>query len=262
MKKLLVVLVIGSLAVLAGCFQIEQSMKLERDLSGSAGFTLGIDFEPMVLIMLQFQREMEGKEGPPTQEEIANAKREFAEKMTAEEGVEDVEADRQRVRESLPKGVTLRDMSVDRQEMKLVMNFVFDFDHVSKLSQITLPQKDGAGPESEMLVDRPFADLQVVDEGDTILITSKPSNPTEAVADQTQEAGAPESPELEEMMKKAFEDLRVAWEIDAPFDVVEHNATRVEGTKLIWEYDVAALETMENEGSDAQTLQLRVRYRK
>ena len=52
--------------------------------------------------------------------------------------------------------------------------------------------------------------------------------------------------------------LRVAFRIDAPFEVVEHNATAVEGGTLIWEYDSEALTTAAAQAPQ----QIRVRYRK
>ena len=54
MKKTIAVL---SMLLLAGCFQIEQSIDLNKDLSGTADFHLGVDLEPMVVVMAQFGRE-------------------------------------------------------------------------------------------------------------------------------------------------------------------------------------------------------------
>jgi uncharacterized integral membrane protein len=44
-------LIVGILAALVvlfgtGCFEVEQSIELKRDLSGTANFKLGIDMEP------------------------------------------------------------------------------------------------------------------------------------------------------------------------------------------------------------------------
>ena len=51
-----------ALVVSTGCFDIEQSLTLNKDLSGKAGFKMGVDMEPMVLFMAQMARGMEGKE--------------------------------------------------------------------------------------------------------------------------------------------------------------------------------------------------------
>src|SRR5690348_1754914 len=75
MKKQSVALSI--LLLLCGCFQIDNAINLKSDMSGTADFHLGIDMEPMVVIMAQVGRSMEGKTGPVPPEEIAKAKADF-----------------------------------------------------------------------------------------------------------------------------------------------------------------------------------------
>src|SRR5687768_14126444 len=101
MKKTLAVL---SMLLLAGCFEIEQSIDLQKDLSGTADFHLGVDLEPMIVVMAQFAREMEGKTGPVTAAELAKAKAEF--KKSSKKS-EDKEPTREEIEESLPEGVKL-----------------------------------------------------------------------------------------------------------------------------------------------------------
>jgi hypothetical protein len=60
-----------------GCFEVEQSIELKRDLSGTANFKLGVDMEPMVMIMAKVQKEMSGDKSPLTKAEIAKAKADF-----------------------------------------------------------------------------------------------------------------------------------------------------------------------------------------
>ena len=60
-------------AFATGCFDIEESIDLKKDMSGTANLRLGVDMEPMITIMAMVQRGMEGKKGPPTKEEIAEA---------------------------------------------------------------------------------------------------------------------------------------------------------------------------------------------
>src|SRR5205823_879677 len=60
-----------------GCFEVEQSIELKRDLSGTANFKLGIDMEPMITIMAKVQKEMGGDKSPLTKAEIAAAKADF-----------------------------------------------------------------------------------------------------------------------------------------------------------------------------------------
>ncbi|HUO83983.1 MAG TPA: hypothetical protein VM534_02620 [Thermoanaerobaculia bacterium] len=243
------------------CFEIEQALDLNRDLSGEAEFSIGIDFEPMVLIMLQMQREMEGKEGPPSAEEIAAARQEFLEDPTRTEQEEILPvAEREEMESSFPAGVRLLDARVRQSEMKVATSFRFSFDHISKLSQIELPEKADASPESKTLIKQPFAGLEFEEEGDVLSIRSQPADPTAAVEEETADAPAEGMEELGEMMKKAFEGMRVVYRIRTPFEPSEHNATRREGDLLIWEYDFAALEKLGKE--QASDLGVSARYRR
>jgi hypothetical protein len=51
----------------------------------------------------------------------------------------------------------------------------------------------------------------------------------------------------------------VAFRISAPFEVIEHNAHRKDGTALVWEYDLNSLQKMSPEQMKNG---VRVRYRK
>jgi hypothetical protein len=249
--------------LLAGCFDIEQTLTLQKDMSGKAGFTMKVDMEPMVGFMTRMKREMEGKTGEPTAAELEQARKEFlASKKT--ETVTDFEKDKKELQNKLPPGVKLLDSSFKEDGLKLAANFLFGFDHVSKLSQIEFPKKQegegqqggpGAGPGNP--VESPFAGLQVVDEGDTILVTSPTENP---VAEQKEQAAEMElDPDAKKQMEEMFKGLRVAFKITAPFAVVEHNAHRKEGDTLVWEYDLKSLEKMKPEDMKQG---VRVRYRK
>lgn len=253
---------LGALGLLtAGCFDIEQSLSLEKDMSGKAGFTMKVDMEPMVVFMTRLQREMAGKTGEPTKEELDAARKEMMASKKSEP-VADFEKDRKELQSKLPKGITLLDSSFKDEGLKIAANFLFGFDNVSKLNQIQFPKKEEEGqpagpPGSENPVESPFDGLQVVDEGKTILITSPTENP---IADQKEQAADMDlSPEARKQMEEMFKGLRVAFKISAPFEVVEHNAHRKEGNTLVWEYDLKSLEKMKPE----QLAQgVRVRYRK
>src|SRR6185436_9923176 len=87
-------IVLGLSAFLVtGCFDIEQTLTLERNLSGKAGFSMKVDMEPMVFFMTQMKREMDGKKGPPTAAEIAEAKKDFL-KNGKKETTGDFESDK------------------------------------------------------------------------------------------------------------------------------------------------------------------------
>lgn len=235
---------------LAGCFEIEQSLDLKKDLSGTAGFRIGIDFEPMVTIMTVIKREMEGKEGPPTAEELAEARKEFLEQSSGEEetGTPSPE-ERAAIDASLPDGVRVGDMSVERMGLGIRTGFVFLFDQLSKLSELELPSKEGEGPDQKTVIKKPFEGLAVVDDGKTILITAALQDPRDSVEDEAKQGPGEIDPETEAMMRDAFKGLKISYRINAPFDVIETNATRRDGTTLFWEYDLAALEKLEKSGA-------------
>ncbi len=245
--------------LLVGCFDIEQSIVLNKDLSGKAGFRMGIDFEPMVLIMLQMQRSMEGKKGAPTADEIAKAKKDFLDQQKKEG--DKPEVDRKAIEAGLPPGITLIDQTMKQDGMKVLTNVVFGFSDPSKLALINMPKKEGEQPNDKSVINKPFDGLEIKDEGKTILITSKPANPVTGVGEGVKKAGGGEdNKEMEAMVKDAMKGLRVAVRIEAPFKVVESNATRKDGNALLWEYTLDSFEKMQKEG--AKDIQVRVRYRK
>jgi hypothetical protein len=242
----------------AGCFDVEQAMTLQKDLSGKAAFSMTVNMEPMVLFMVRMQREMAGQKGEPTPAEIDMARKEFLASRKTEE-TKDPEKEKAELVKSLPPGVKLLDSSMKEDGLKIAANFVFGFDHISKLSQIHFPKKDSeqAQPGAKNPFDEPFAGLKVTDEGKTLLLTTEAVNP--AAEQKSQTAGMDLSPEMKKQMEDAFKGLRVAFKIDAPFEVLESNATRKEGRTLIWEYDLKSLEKMTPEQA-AQGV--RVRFKK
>lgn len=244
------------LPAVSACFDVEQAMKLQKDLSGEVGFSMTVDMEPMVLFMLRMQREMNDQKGEPTPAEIAKAKKEFLAsgqtKTTTNMG------EQAEMEKGLPPGVKLLSSSVKEDGLRIIARFNFGFDHVSKLAQIQMSTKKGeAEPGAKNPFDRPFPGLQVKDEGSTLLLTMEATNPAQQQKAQTAEMKL--SPDSVKQMEEAFKGLRVAVRIDAPFQVVDSNATRKEGQALLWEYDLKSLEKMTPE----QLAQgVRVRFKK
>lgn len=254
MKKLMALSLAAGLMAVIGCFDVEQSMTLQKDLSGKAAFSMTVNMEPMVLFMTRMQREMEGKKGDPTPAEIEKAKKDFiASKKTKEDPAEQ----KAEVEKNLPPGIKLLESSVKDEGLKMSVRLVFGFDHISKLANIQLSKKDGEQPGAKNPFDQPFSGLQVKDEGKTLLLTTEAINPAAEQKEQT--AGMDLTPEMKKQMEDAFKGLRVAFKIDAPFEVLESNATRKEGKTLIWEYDLKTMEKMTHE----QLAQgVRVRFKK
>jgi hypothetical protein len=247
-----------SVVLLTGCFEIEQSLDLKKDLSGTADFHLGVDLEPMVVVMAQFAKEMEGKSGPLTNEELAKARVDF--KKSAKKSSTSGEPSREEIAKSMPEGVTLLNFATKEREFGMETDFKFAFEKLSQLVGVKLPSKEGGDATQKSVIDTPFEGLEYSEKGNTFTIRTKPQNPTESVKEQ-----AADAPKLdaatEKLVRDAFGKLRVAYRITAPFEIVSHNATRREGHTLVWEYDLATFEKMEKSGK-LDDAQLRVTYRK
>src|SRR3954468_6617501 len=235
------ILVASLFAVFAtGCFEVEQSIELKRDLSGTANFKLGVDMEPMVIIMAKIQKEMGGDKSPLTKAEIAAAKADFK-KNEKKSSTTEKEDPRKQAEGGLPPGVKLLDVAVQEKEFGVTTNMKFAFDKLSSLVGIKLnTKKEGeaaADPTKKSVLDSPFQGLEIAETATTITIHTKPQNPADKVKAEAGEQGAKLDPEAEKMMNDAFKNMRIAWKITAPFEVVSSNATRKEGNTLIWEYD-------------------------
>ena len=247
-----------------GCFEVEQSIELQRDLSGTANFKLGIDMEPMVIIMAKIQKEMGGDKSPLTAAEIAAAKADF--KKGEQKSTREAADARKDAESGLPPGVKLLGVTVDDKEFGVTTNMKFAFDKLSSLTGVKLgTKKEGEAPPDPTknpILDSPFQGLEISETAKTISIRTKPQNPAAKVKAKASEQGPKLDPDTEKMMNDAFKNLRVAWKITAPFEVVSSNATRKEGNTLIWEYDFQKLQKLAASEKALDDLAVRVTYRK
>ena len=257
MKRALAVLSILSVMLLTGCFEIEQSIDLKKDLSGTADFHLGVDLEPMVVVMAQFGKEMEGKKGPLTKAELEKAKADFRKSMTSKPSEP---PSKKELEKDLPPGVKVLDVKVAEKDFSVATDIKFGFEKLQSLVGVKLPSKEGGDPTQKSIIDTPFEGLEVIEKGRDLTIQTKPQNPTESVKEQ-----AGDAPKLdaatEKLIKDAFGKMRVVYRISAPFEVVSHNATRKEGDTLIWEYDMKRFEEMEK-AKKLDDFAVRVTYRR
>lgn len=239
----------GALALglpfVSGCFDVEQALKLNKDLSGEVGFSMRMNMEPIALIMLGMQREMSGQKGDPTAAEIeqttkgrTRTTRRFPPRALIEK--------------NLPPGVKLLDTSISEEGMGMSGRFSLAFDNVSKLSQIRVPAQAGVLLQDKTPLEHPFP-FEIKDEGSTLLLTMETINP---VADQKAETGDMKLPPA--LRQAAFSGLRLAFRLETPLAVVDHNATRTAGQTLYWEYDMNALEKMTPE-QRAQGVRVRLK---
>ncbi len=232
-KSLMLGMAAGAALALAGCFDVEQSVSLRRDLSGTAGFNMTVDLEPMIAFMAGMQHSMAGKPGDPTSAEIEAARRDFLAKQKSEDPGKkqgDLAAQKAQLQKSLPPGVQLLSGSVEDQGTKITARFQFGFDDVQG--------KPGSNPYED-----PFSQLKVIDEGPTLLVTLGSVNPAARLQEQAGQGGTAGkdggNPEMAKAFETAFKSARFAFRLETPFEVVETNATRREGHTLYWEVKAA-----------------------
>ena len=253
MRKFAAALLCVSAFLVTGCFDIEQSITLERNLSGQGAFSMKVDMEPLVGFMALMKNEMSGKKGAPTAAELAEIRKELMSSGTSSAPT-DFEKEKKEIASKLPKGVSLLDANFKADGLKMTGQATFAFDHASKLAQISLPNK-GGGPGGPNPAETPFENFQIIDEGKTILVTVPVENPA---SDAPGPGGAADA-EMAKQMEALFKGLRIAVKITAPFEVVEHNAHRKTGNTLTWEYDLATMQKLTPEQAKQG---IKVRYRK
>ncbi len=232
---------LAALLLFAGCFDVEESVDLDRNLSGKAGFSATVDMGAMVLPMLMMQRQMAGKTGDPTPAEIAAARQEMAAQQKTSQSKAPGSPQREDIEKALPPGIRLLDVGGgDKGDLKLEVHAVFGFDDLNKLAQIRDPKKDGEapGPGKPTLFDRPFSGLKLVDEGRTVLVSTELGNPVGEAGSQAPGADA------ERQMQQIFQGLHLRFKLTTPFAVADTNATRRDGRTLVWDYDLAAIQKL------------------
>ena len=248
--------------VATGCFDIEQSINLKKDMSGTADLKMGIDFEPMVKFMAAMGKGMSGDKSPVTQAEIDKAKADFKKQQAAKKT--DPAEKKEDLAKDLPPGVKLLDASVTEGDLSVTSRFKFEFDHLNRLAGLKMPSKESkdGGPGDKNALDQPFEGLELIEKGETITIRTKPANPAQKVqSDAKEQSPGKADPEMEKMMRDAFKKMRIVYRITAPFTVVSSNATRKEGDTLVWEYGYDQLEKMEKTDAKADNL-VQVVYKK
>lgn len=267
----------AALLFTTGCYDITQLIKLNPDLSGEATLKIIVDMEAMVKVMATMERKFSGKEGPPTAEEMDKARQEFLKKNEEEKQQNDEEfaQKRKQLEEKLPKGVTLKDIGMKHEGLKLEVGMTFGFDHVAKLKDIEFPadQAEGEegmegggmepGPGGEQPLQRPFEGLVVEETADTLRIQAKPANPAKEQDQGGGEGGegmgegegmGGEDDGMKEMVRGALGSLKVTFRIESPLAVEKHNATKQDGTNLIWTYDLERLEKLEKAGEKPENV--------
>ena len=123
-----------------GCFDIEQSIDLKKDMSGTADLKMGIDFEPMVKFMAAMGKGMSGDQSPVTQADMDKAKADFKRQQSAKKT--DPAEKKEDLTKNLPPGVKLLDSSVTEGDLSVTSRFKFAFDHLNRLAGLKMPSKE------------------------------------------------------------------------------------------------------------------------
>jgi hypothetical protein len=253
---------IFSCAVLCGCWDLEQSVVLHRDLTGEAEFRVGADKRPLRLLALREKIQLEGKARMPTSGEVAAA---WADESETPRGVSIAERLRtiqSELEKKLPSGVRLIDSSLSDDGKWNRARFRFGFTDLNALSRASLfalaPRAETSEKDAKSL--EPFRQVRLQDEGETILVTSEPLRPNFYMDSAFMVKGQTvDDPEWNQRVGESFSAFRIAFRLQAPFAVVESNATRREGDTLFWEYDY---ETLARHKVGEPIEGIRVRYKK
>jgi len=242
MRYLRGMLVAGVAWFAAGCMQFDYGITLEDDLSGTADVDLAIDLDRVAYMSAYIQNAFGGEGGEPSAEQIQEARAEILTEVDEDEDFS-VESMRAEIEPDLPDGVVLLYANVDRDELLTTVNMRFAFDHVDKLKEIRLDDDDDGEGSGTPVDSEPFENLEIIEDGDEIIIRSEPINPMQEI----DEMG--EMPFVsDEMIDKLLQGFSVTFSITSPFKVEEHNATRKDGNKLVWEFNLETLKSGEATG--------------
>ncbi len=223
----------------AGCMQFEYGITLEEDLSGTADVDIRVDLDRVAYMSAYIQNAFGGEGGEPSAEQIEEARQDILTEMDEDEDFNE-ESLRAEIEPDLPEGVELVYARVNRDELLTTMNMRFAYDHVDKLKEIRLDDDDEGDGEGAPIDSEPFRELEIIEEGDEIIIRSEPINPMEEMDEMPWVS--------DEMMDKLLEGFAITFTVTSPFKVEEHNATRKEGKTLVWEFNLETLKSGEATG--------------
>ncbi len=223
----------------AGCMQFEYGITLEEDLSGTADVDIMVDLDRVAYMAAYVQNAFGGEGGEPSAEQIEEARQDILTEMDEDEDFNE-ESLRAEIEPDLPEGVELVYVRVNRDELLTTMNMRFAFDHVDKLKEIRLDDDDEGDDEGAPIDSEPFRELEIIEEGDEIIIRSEPINPMEEMDEMPWVS--------DEMMDKLLEGFAITFTVTSPFKVEEHNATRKKGKTLVWEFNLETLKSGEATG--------------
>ncbi len=233
MRFLRGILVAGVAWFAAGCMQFEYGITLDDDLSGTADLDITIDLDRVAYMSAFIQNAFEGEGGEPTAEQVEAAREELLKEMEQDDDLSE-ESLRAEIEPDLPDGVTLVHAKADQTELKTTIDVRLAFDHVDKLKDLKFDDGDGDGEDEGSIDSEPFQGLEIVEQGDEIIVRNDPIDPTSEMEDVSLVS--------DEMLEKMLEGFGITFKLTTPFEIVEHNASRKDGRTLVWEYNYETLE--------------------
>lgn len=268
-------LVAVMLVPITGCIELDRVLSLKPDLSGQAEFRLALSFEPFARMGIMEKRKEQGKTGPITEAEIAEAAKEMSKEMANKP------VDKAAAAKMLPPGITLVDITQKMDGFKIVVGVTLAFDDVKKLATLKLADPSG-NPGGDNL--SPFTGLEITESGGTMRLKLKPifGAGGEGLMGDKPKAAAPtgpdsplanvaeefpkllkemlgESPEMKELLESLPKQLKETFRVEAAWPILETNATRKDARGAVWEYTLESLMKMTEAERDALTMTIVVR---
>jgi hypothetical protein len=225
--------------VSAGCVQIDYGISLDEDLSGTSELELTIDIDRVAYATAAAQAAFTDDGGPPTEEQIEEARDGLLAQIESARDDFDEQELRKEIENDLPEGMSVLYARQERTGLKQRVEVGFSFDHVDRLREMQVADDEDGG-ELGFGNSAPFEGLEIAQEGDEIIVRNEPIDPIEDVASGGMLSDA--------IVETLLGDLRVTFRLESPFQVLEHNATRVEDRTLIWVFDYERLRSDEPGG--------------
>ncbi|MEL6340683.1 MAG: hypothetical protein AAFQ65_12300 [Myxococcota bacterium] len=251
--------------LMSGCFEVEQKITIKRNMSGTAAMDFKMDMEPMVYMMAFMRKAMAGggENAEVTPADFKAAKKQFIDGQ-GEDMKTKMGQSKKDLIESLPEGVKLERYKAKNGDLNVDVAALLSFDHVKKLSQIDMDtvSPGPAAPGGAKADSGPFGGLNFKEDARTFSFSTKFDNPAAAQGSMGgMGEGGPENlpGKTGQVIRKALDRASFKVSIDAPFKVLEHNATQVRGSTLIWKFDYKAMKALQESG---KALEIMARFAK
>jgi len=210
------IVVLAAVLALAGCIKVDQTVSINPDGSGTLDMVYGMSeqtiaqleaMEQMAASMKQEGMEVEAESDSPLDFDEAEVRKKFAEKK--------------------PEGVQLLDVSSESRDGWKYMNVKLAFDDLESLKNTEFFE------DNELTITKNA-------EGNYVLVQKLGS----------EEMGMPAGPQAGSEGAQGMDDkamqamatmlsgLRIAMTVAVPGEVIETNATQVEGNRASWVYDI------------------------